>query len=112
MSYPGSDSYGRCDDCGGAAYTKGPDGQVCRECHGDRANFIARNAYARASVLWYLSEEFGERYRPYWSPASAKSWEEQAPERARQRAIVQANLDAYARGEFPPDESLTRGTHK
>ncbi len=102
---------GRCDDCGGSAYTRDKGAEVCRDCHYDRANFIARNAHARASVLSYFSEEFGSAFREQWAPESLERWKSEAALREKRRAVIRSNLDAYARGDFPGDWSLLRGVN-
>lgn len=98
-----------CDDCDKPSYTKGPDGELCRDCYGDRANFTARSAWSRANVLSYFAENFGAFYRATWTPEQLARFEREKPIRAAHRMKILENLAAYKRGEFLPHWSLVRG---
>lgn len=104
-AYPEDSSYGTCDDCGGGAYTCWHGDQICRKCHERRVNFIARNRWARKNVLSY----FADNAPDFYTPEQLAAWEAKGPERAQKRKIIKANIAAYKRGEFPPNESLLKG---
>lgn len=102
---------GVCVDCGKhEGYTQEKDGSVCRDCYTDRANYSARSAWARAHVFDWIGE-----WHPYldsYTVEQLAAWKADYLGRARKRAIVRANIDAYARGEFPGNESLMRGVYQ